>query len=141
MVRIKWGGSLTSFVVIGVILVFVVGGAAYYVQARGAQARQDIATKLVTQQAKQLAVDQKAAEKANNTTVAVVTTTPASTTPTVSSSTTTSTTSTVTTPTTTTVALPHTGIAFSLTEYLGLGLLVAAVLSYLSSRRQLLSTL
>ena len=135
MVRIKLGGSLTGYIVIGVVLAVVVGGAAYFVQAQGTQARVNKANAIAAQQSKLAASEQAAANKANSTNSTAVSTPTGS--GTASSATNTSAATTVAT----TGVLPHTGSSFSAEEYVGLGLLVMVVVGYVTSRRQLLRSL
>jgi type II secretory pathway pseudopilin PulG len=135
MVRIKLGGSLTSYIVIGVVLAVLVGGAAYFVQAQGTQARENKANAIIAQQAKLAASEQAAANKANSTNTTAVST------PTSSSTTHSATNTTAVTTVATTGELPHTGISFSAEEYVGLGLLVMVAVGYATSRRQLLKSL
>lgn len=134
MKRINWGGSLTSYIAIGVVILLLVGGLTYAAQARGNQARQDRASAIAAKQAKTASDEQNAVTKADST---VVVDTPVPATSGTSTVTTTSSGSTVATAST----LPETGIAFSASEYLGLGLLVALGISYVSSRRNLVRAL
>jgi cytoskeletal protein RodZ len=138
MNRIKWGGSLTRYIVVSIVLLFLVSGAAYYVQARGNQARLDRASSIAAKQAQTAKAEEQAAEKANQTLATTQVSTPSAT------GATTSTTTPSTTPVATipaTSALPVTGISFSIDEYVGLGLLSMVAVSYILSRRSLLRTL
>lgn len=137
MVRIKWGGSLVSYIVVGIILVLIVSGVAYGVQSRGNQVREDKASSIASKQSKTATADQNASKNESKATTTTVTK-PTSSVPTPATTVKTDTTgSTVAT----TSDLPQTGIEFSLTKYLGLGVLVAVVVSYVSSRRNLVRSL
>ncbi len=132
MARIKWGGSLTSFIVIGVILVALVTTGAYFAQERGKQVRIDKATTIAEQQAKDAAsqpTDNPASGPAPTPGTSTTSAPQASTTSSSSSA------------TASTGQLPTTGMTFSLLQLLGVGFLTAVSVSYIVSRRNAVHSL
>lgn len=131
MRRTNQGGSVASFIIVGIILVAAVSSVAYFVSQRGKQARIDQATTIAREQSKATTTEQTPAaptstaapetQAAPSTTASSPSVTPQS--------------------TTTTSNLPQTGPELNIVGFIGLALLTMTVMSFLTSRRQLAATL
>lgn len=120
MRRTNQGGSIASFIIVGIILAVATAILVYVVVQRGRQARIDQATTIAVQQAK----DTKAAEKAASTDAAAN-----------SSSAGTSTVNETSSTATVSNDLPHTGPHFEVGEMVGLAFLTMVSVSFVMSHR------
>jgi cytoskeletal protein RodZ len=122
MRRTNQGGSVASFIIVGIILVVVVSGVAYFVSQRGKQARIDQATTIAREQSKATTTEKQPA-------------------PAATADTNTDASSQASQSDTSASNLPETGPELNIIGFIGLALLTMTVMSFLTSRRQLAATL
>jgi cytoskeletal protein RodZ len=123
--RTNQGGSIVTFIIVGVILAVGLIGGVYYLKQHGDQVRKEQAIAIANQQKK----DNEEAAKSENTKKSSTTSS--------SSSATANTPSETTTSTNTSQNLPTTGPELAIGEVVGIYLLTASIVGYASSRHNL----